>query len=284
MALSPPLPSSAGPTSARSRSRVSSIAFPGFDGTKFRLLARAVFHLVPVEREDFRFAAFFHALVKSAAGFFAQPAALHHFFHQLRARDTFRAIRRQAYFRKYSAPRGPARRGRQYPRCGMWPISASPPRGRCRRPLPRWSCRALASGAARCSMEKVPMRLAMKLGVSFATTTPLPSRRSQISSSDCENFGLRLRPGNQLDQLHVARRIEEMRAGPMLLKIFRASFGDEHESGRPEVFDVTIVPGLRTVSTRSEKAALDFQIFGDGFDDPIHLRRTTPGCLRNFRE
>ncbi len=31
------------------------------------------------------------------------------------------------------------------------------------------------------SMENVPIRLAMKFGVSLATTTPLPSRRSQNS-------------------------------------------------------------------------------------------------------
>jgi len=34
------------------------------------------------------------------------------------------------------------------------------------------------------SIENVPMRLAMKFGVSFATTTPLPNRRSQNSLND----------------------------------------------------------------------------------------------------
>src|SRR5271169_342603 len=76
------------------------------------------------------------------------------------------------------------------------------------------------------SMENVPMRLAMKLGVSLAGTTPLPRRRSQISSND-SNFRKRLRPGDQLHQFHVARRIEEMRSGPVLLKIFGAAFGNQ---------------------------------------------------------
>ena len=34
------------------------------------------------------------------------------------------------------------------------------------------------------SIENVPMRLAMKFGVSFASTTPLPNRRSQNSLND----------------------------------------------------------------------------------------------------
>ena len=41
-----------------------------------------------------------------------------------------------------------------------------------------------------------------------------------------EDFGRSGRAGNQFDQLHVARRIEEMRAGPMLLEIVVEAFGD----------------------------------------------------------
>ncbi len=42
-----------------------------------------------------------------------------------------------------------------------------------------------------------------------------------------EHIGARLGPGDQLDQLHVARRVEEMRAGPVLLEIVRAAFRDK---------------------------------------------------------
>ena len=41
-----------------------------------------------------------------------------------------------------------------------------------------------------------------------------------------EHFGPRGRAGNQLDQLHVTRRIEEMRAGPMLLEFGGEPGGD----------------------------------------------------------
>ena len=41
-----------------------------------------------------------------------------------------------------------------------------------------------------------------------------------------EDFGPRGRAGNQFDQLHVARRVEEMRAGPMLLEFGGEAGGD----------------------------------------------------------
>ena len=45
------------------------------------------------------------------------------------------------------------------------------------------------------SMENVPMRLAMKFGVSFATTTPLPRRRSQNSANASTTAGDVFGPG-----------------------------------------------------------------------------------------
>ncbi len=44
-------------------------------------------------------------------------------------------------------------------------------------------------------MENVPMRLAMKLGVSLATTTPLPRRRSQKSARASRTSAEVLGPG-----------------------------------------------------------------------------------------
>ncbi len=42
-----------------------------------------------------------------------------------------------------------------------------------------------------------------------------------------QDFRKRLGTGDQLDQFHVTRRIEEMRSGPVLLKIFGAAFSDQ---------------------------------------------------------
>ena len=42
-----------------------------------------------------------------------------------------------------------------------------------------------------------------------------------------QDFGGGFRPGDQFDEFQIARRIEEMRAGPVLLKFFAHAFGDE---------------------------------------------------------
>ena len=53
---------------------------------------------------------------------------------------------------------------------------------------------------------------------------------AQAQVADCverlQDFRKRFGSGDEFDQFHVARRIEEMRSGPVLLKIFGATFGD----------------------------------------------------------
>ena len=112
------------------------------------------------------------------------------------------------------------------------------------------------------------MRLAMKFGVSLARTTPLPSWRSQKSESVLQNFGRSFRAGDDFDEFHVARRIEKVRAGPVLLELFRQTFGDEvnGQAGGVGGDDGT---GLAELCDFGEQAAFDFQIFGDDLDDPV---------------
>ena len=62
------------------------------------------------------------------------------------------------------------------------------------------------------STEKMPTRLAMKFGVSFARITPLPSVVTRNVSSASSSAGSVAVLRDQLDQMHVARRIEEMDA------------------------------------------------------------------------
>ena len=46
---------------------------------------------------------------------------------------------------------------------------------------------------------------------------------------------------------------------------------------------VTIVPGLRNCAHAREQLALDFQIFGDDFDDPVRFGAARQDRLRNFQ-
>ena len=132
-----------------SRSRVSSIAFPASIDANFAFCRGAVFHLLPVERQNFRFAAAFSRACRIRCRFFRRASRASSFLRAAAARGTSRAIRRRARSHKYCESRGPAHRARRYPPCGTSPTSASRSPARCTRPLPRSSCPAPASGAAR---------------------------------------------------------------------------------------------------------------------------------------
>ena len=106
-------------------------------------------------------------------------------------------------------------------------------------------------GSIAFSIENVPMRLAMKFGVSFALHDALAEPQVADFFQRRKHFGAGLGPGDQFHELHVARRIEEMRAGPVLLEILASGLRAIRRIGSPEVLEVTIVPGLRTASTRS---------------------------------
>ena len=114
------------------------------------------------------------------------------------------------------------------------------------------------------------MRLAMKFGVSLARHHAFAQPQIANFIERGQNFRPRLRPGNQLDQFHVARRIEKMRSRPVLLKILRAAFGDQmnRQAGSIRGDDCA---GLAHRFDAREEFALDLQVLGDRFDDPIHF-------------
>ena len=64
----------------------------------------------------------------------------------------------------------------------------------------------------------MPIRLPMKLGVSFASTTPLPSRSRRKAAEALLGCRLRLGSGDQLDETHRANRIEEVGDDRVLLQ------------------------------------------------------------------
>ena len=70
------------------------------------------------------------------------------------------------------------------------------------------------------------MRLPMKFGVSFATTTPLPRRTSQKWEMASIAARIGFRRGNDFQQPHVTRRIEEMCSEPGAAKVVGKSFGN----------------------------------------------------------
>ena len=80
--------------------------------------------------------------------------------------------------------------------------------------------------------------------------------------------GVGFRRGNHFQQAHVARRIEEMRPEPVAAKILAEALGDAGH-GQAAGVGGDDAAGLAHGFNFLEQAALDLQVLGDGFDDPI---------------
>ena len=83
-----------------------------------------------------------------------------------------------------------------------------------------------------------------------------------------ENAGESSGTRYNLDQLQVARRVKEVRAGPVLLEFFGQALGDEMDRKAARVGGDDGA-GLAELRDARKEFALDFEIFGDDFDDPI---------------
>jgi hypothetical protein len=77
------------------------------------------------------------------------------------------------------------------------------------------------------STENVPMRIADEVGSIFRQHDALAELRvAEVSDSGFDQRGVCVGGGDQLQQAHVARRIEKMRAEPGPAEIFGKAFSD----------------------------------------------------------
>jgi hypothetical protein len=119
------------------------------------------------------------------------------------------------------------------------------------------------------TMPYTPSRLAMKPGTSLAITMPLPRMRSAkvriapITAGSVSGW-------DQLEQVHVARRIEEVRAQETTAELLAASL-EQHAMGMPEVFDETMAVGFMQRFETREQLLLGRGQLDDGFADPVAL-------------
>ncbi len=118
------------------------------------------------------------------------------------------------------------------------------------------------------STEKMPMRLAMKFGVSLARMTPLPSVVVRNDSSRSSKPRVGLRRGDQLDQVHVARRIEEVHAAEA------AAHRRRHGPGQRRQREAGSVGREDRVCSQVRgdlfvQIALPVEALGNGLDDQV---------------
>ncbi len=213
--------------------------------------------------------AFFDALVKAAAGFFAQPAAASHLFDQRGnavefarfvagsvvvdiADDVGEHVEADDIGGAKSGRLGPADGGAG---AGVHFFDGHAEAGH-ERERSEHGERADAVG------DEVGSVLGAHHAFAQAAIAEIAER--------VENFRRSGRAGNQFDQLHVTRRVEEMRAGPMVLKLVGKAFGDLPD-GKAGGVGGDDGAGAAMRQDFLQQAALDGQIFGDGFDDPVGL-------------
>ncbi len=94
-----------------------------------------------------------------------------------------------------------------------------------------------------------------------------------------EDFAQCFRPRDHFHQFQIPRRIEEVRPGPVLLKLLAHSLGDQMhgQSGRVGGHNRA---GFAVRRDARQQFTFDFQIFRDDFDDPIGFRATRQVILK----
>jgi hypothetical protein len=241
-----------------------------FNGREARLLPGAILHGVHIEREDFFFAFALYLFVEALSGLITEPAASRHFFEQRGnaihlARfvvghgivNILHDVQQHIEADEIGGAKG--RRFRLADRragAGVDFFDGHAERAHEVQRVEHGKC-ADAVGDE--------VRRIFRDHYAFAQATVAEFREG------LDDFRRGLRPGNQLDQFHIARRVEKVRAGPVLLKLFAHASGNQmnRQSGSIGGDDGA---GLAKLRDACQKVSLDFEIFGDDFDDPIGFR------------
>ena len=114
------------------------------------------------------------------------------------------------------------------------------------------------------------MRLPMKLGVSLASTTPLPRCTSQKCETASIAALIRFRRGNEFQQAHVTRRIEEVCPEPRAAEVVGESFRN-FSDGQAAGVGGNDSARLANSFNFAKQRPLEVEILDDGLDDPVNL-------------
>jgi hypothetical protein len=200
--------------------------FAALDGSKSRLLTGAVFHGVDVQRENFLLAFALHLLVETLPGLLAEPASLDHFFDQRRhfvafARFVIRCgfvdVPHHVTEHVQANDVGSAERRR------LRPAHGGPGAG-------------VDFLHGHIELFHQPQRVQHREGADavgnevwrvFRNHHALAEPAVAKVAQRFDHLRRRFRSGNDFHQLQVARRVKEVCAGPVLLKLVGQSFGNQ---------------------------------------------------------
>ena len=108
----------------------------------------------------------------------------------------------------------------------------------------------------------------MKFGVSLQSTTRLAEPLLRELAHELRDLRLRVARRDDFEQLHVARRIEEVRAEEVRLEIGGRFGGDLRDRQAGRVAGDDAVRLAQPVDARDE-LALRVEVLDDGLDDPV---------------
>ena len=100
---------------------------------------------------------------------------------------------------------------------------------------------------------------------------PLPSTSSPKRWMRCTTSGSVSLPGDQLQQLHVAHGVEEVRHEEVLAEVRRRGPRSMPAMERPEVLELTMASWLRVLLHLGEQGLLDGHVLLHHLDDPVAL-------------
>ena len=250
----------------------------GVDGGRRARLPRPVGHRVGVEREDLVAS----LLVEPLPRFGANPAALDQRVDQRRCGER----------RPRPRPVEPLRQVRDHVRQHVDAGDIHRPEGRALRPADRRPGHGVdlfdgvvpAPGAAKVRLDAEQAEMvgdeigrvpgdddALAEAAIGATGDAVDDRRQGIGGRD------------DLEQVEVARRIEEVRAEPALPERARSVLPRWRRAECPDVLELTIASAAATVLERGEQRLLDVEPLDDRFDDPVGTTTACRGPRRSRR-
>ena len=228
---------------------------------------RLVFERLPIQDVDLAVVALADAFVEALAGFLAEPAALDHFVLEVEGQEAIAPGIVGDHFVEIVADEGPDIEADDIEQAEAGAIGQADERAGERVHFfdgEVFLDHRFRDGAAEKTADAVGDEVGRVLGADDAFAETAVGELFDVG----QDAGVGFRAGDQLHQVEVARRIEEVRAEEVAAELGRESFGDFGERDAAGVGGDDGVGAARGFDFAPE-VALGVEVFDDGFDDPV---------------
>ena len=226
-----------------------------------------IFERLPIDGVDHAILTFANALIKSLAGFFAEPAVLDHFLLKVGGQETVAPGIVRNRFIKVAPNVSPDVETDDIEQTEAGAIGK--PNERARERVHFFDREIVFDRIFRNrAAEETSDAIGDEIRRIFAGNDAFAQPPIGEVPHEIEYFVAGTRAGNHFHQVQVTRRIEEVRAQKVAAEFSRETFRDLSERDTAGVGGEDRVRFANLVDA-APKGALDFEIFGDRFDDPV---------------